>query len=112
MLVSIVANMVGSVIKRVGNMRLVGRVVSDKMQKTVVVRVDHKVWHTKYHRWFVRRKRFFAHDHGASYGEYEYAQNFGFISRLSMLLSDFFDRAAWLMCALLSSIGDLLMWRQ
>ncbi len=57
--------MVGATIKRVGNMRMVGRVVSDLMQRTVVVRVDHKVWHTKYRRFFVRRKRFFAHDHGA-----------------------------------------------
>lgn len=58
--------MVGSLIPRVGNMRMVGRVVSDKMQRTVVVRVDHKVWHSKYRRFFVRRKRFFAHDHGLS----------------------------------------------
>ncbi len=57
--------MVGATVKRVGNMRMVGRVVSDLMQRTVVVRVDHKVWHTKYRRFFLRRKRFFAHDHGA-----------------------------------------------
>jgi ribosomal protein S17 len=58
------APFVGATIKRIGNMRLVGRVVSAKMQKTVIVRVDHKVWHTKYRRFFVRRKRMFAHDHG------------------------------------------------
>ena len=51
-----------TVLPKVGNQRLVGRVVSDKMQRTVLVRVDHRVWNNKYHRFIVRRKKFFAHD--------------------------------------------------
>lgn len=48
----------------------VGSVVSDKMQKTVVVRVDRLVKHTKYRRYVRRTSRFMAHDElGATIGD-------------------------------------------
>ena len=40
----------------------VGVVVSDKMDKTVVVRVERTVTHPHYHKVLTRRKRFKAHD--------------------------------------------------
>src|SRR5260370_4890598 len=40
----------------------VGTVSSDKMQKTVVVRVDRLVLHPKYRRYVRRTSRFMAHD--------------------------------------------------
>jgi|SRR5262249_20223209 len=40
----------------------VGLVTSDKMQKTVVVRVERQVRHTKYRRYIRRRSKFMAHD--------------------------------------------------
>lgn len=40
----------------------VGRVVSDKMDKTVVVEVERTVKHPRYHRFIKRRSRFMAHD--------------------------------------------------
>jgi small subunit ribosomal protein S17 len=39
-----------------------GRVVSDKMQKTVVVEVEHTRRHTRYEKVVRVRKKFYAHD--------------------------------------------------
>jgi small subunit ribosomal protein S17 len=48
----------------------VGVVASDKMQKTVVVRVDRQVKHTKYRRYVRRTSQFMAHDElGATVGD-------------------------------------------
>src|SRR5207244_6254403 len=48
----------------------VGIVASDKMQKTVVVRVDRLVKHPKYHRYVRRTSKFMAHDEfGAGIGD-------------------------------------------
>jgi small subunit ribosomal protein S17 len=48
----------------------VGVVSSDKMQKTVVVRVDRMVKHPKYHRYVRRTSKFMAHDEfGAAVGD-------------------------------------------
>jgi len=48
----------------------VGTVASDKMQKTVVVRVDRLVLHPKYRRYVRRTSRFMAHDDlGATTGD-------------------------------------------
>lgn len=47
-----------------------GIVTSDKMQKTVVVRVDRLVKHPKYRKYVRRRKNFMAHDEtGAGIGD-------------------------------------------
>ncbi|HKG20316.1 MAG TPA: 30S ribosomal protein S17 [Blastocatellia bacterium] len=40
----------------------VGLVTSDKMQKTVVVRVERQVRHPKYKRYIRRRSKFMAHN--------------------------------------------------
>lgn len=42
--------------------RLIGRVVSDKMQKTVVVEVERRTMHRIYKKFIVTKKRFYAHD--------------------------------------------------
>lgn len=42
--------------------RVVGTVVSDKMQKTIVVTVDRRVRHALYGKYVVRSQRFKAHD--------------------------------------------------
>jgi len=48
----------------------IGVVTSDKMTKTVVVRVDRLIKHPKYRRYVRRKKQFMAHDeHGASIGD-------------------------------------------
>jgi len=48
----------------------VGTVASDKMQKTVVVRVDRLVRHRKYRRYVRRTSKFMAHDElGAAVGD-------------------------------------------
>ena len=48
----------------------VGLVTSDKMQKTVVVRVERLVRHPKYKRYVRQRSRFMAHDEiGAHTGD-------------------------------------------
>ena len=48
----------------------VGLVTSDKMQKTVVVRVERQVRHPKYKRYIRRRAKFMAHDElGAHIGD-------------------------------------------
>jgi small subunit ribosomal protein S17 len=47
-----------------------GLVTSDKMQKTVVVRVERQVRHPKYKRYVRRRSKFMAHDElGAHIGD-------------------------------------------
>ena len=48
----------------------VGLVTSDKMQKTVTVRVERQVQHPKYRRYIRRRSKFLAHDEiGAHIGD-------------------------------------------
>ena len=62
----------GAVAKgRPGNrVQKVGTVSSDKMQKTVVVRVDRQVRHPKYRRYVRRTSKFMAHDDlGATIGD-------------------------------------------
>ncbi len=56
---------------RSGNrVQKVGTVSSDKMQKTVVVRVDRQVLHPKYRRYVRRTSKFMAHDDlGATTGD-------------------------------------------
>jgi small subunit ribosomal protein S17 len=41
---------------------LIGTIVSDKMDKTVVVLVERLVKHSLYHKYIRRRSRFSAHD--------------------------------------------------
>ena len=41
---------------------VVGTVMSDKMQKTIVVKVDRRVRHAAYKKYIVRSRRFKAHD--------------------------------------------------
>lgn len=41
---------------------MVGTVVSDKMQKTIVVKIDRRVRHSLYKKYIVRSVRFKAHD--------------------------------------------------
>ena len=56
--------------RRANRAQKVGAVVSDKMQKTVVVRVDRLVRHTKYRRYVRRTSKFMAHDElGATVGD-------------------------------------------
>ena len=45
-----------------GRRELVGRVVSDKMDKTVVVEVERRVLHPQYRKYISRRKKYKAHD--------------------------------------------------
>ena len=45
-----------------GGRILVGRDVSDKMDKTVVVEVQRRVLHPKYHKYVNRRQKYKAHD--------------------------------------------------
>src|SRR5437588_11004760 len=52
----------GRAAKRGRRMQKVGVVASDKMQKTVVVRVDRLVKHSKYRRYVRRTSSFMAHD--------------------------------------------------
>jgi small subunit ribosomal protein S17 len=60
----------GNGVKRAHRAQKVGAVVSDKMQKTVVVRVDRLVRHTKYRRYVRRTSKFMAHDElGATIGD-------------------------------------------
>lgn len=63
-------NKAASETKRAHRSQKVGAVVSDKMQKTVVVRVDRLVRHTKYRRYVRRTSKFMAHDElGATIGD-------------------------------------------
>ena len=56
--------------RRANRAQKVGIVSSDKMQKTVVVRVDRLVRHTKYRRYVRRTSKFMAHDEmGATIGD-------------------------------------------
>jgi small subunit ribosomal protein S17 len=56
--------------KRAHRSQKVGAVVSDKMQRTVIVRVDRLVRHTKYRRYVRRTSKFMAHDElGATVGD-------------------------------------------
>jgi small subunit ribosomal protein S17 len=56
--------------KRGNRAQKVGIVASDKMQKTVVVRVDRLVKHPKYRRYVRRTSKFMAHDEvGATIGD-------------------------------------------
>jgi small subunit ribosomal protein S17 len=43
--------------------KLVGVVVSNKMQKTIVVQVDRLVKHPLYMKYLKRNSKFYAHDH-------------------------------------------------
>ncbi|ETR74475.1 MAG: 30S ribosomal protein S17 [Candidatus Magnetoglobus multicellularis str. Araruama] len=43
--------------------KLVGVVVSNKMQKTIVVQVDRLVKHPLYKKFLKRKSKFYAHDH-------------------------------------------------
>ena len=57
-------------VKRAHRSQKVGTVASDKMQKTVIVRVDRQVMHQKYRRYVRRTSRFMAHDElGATIGD-------------------------------------------
>jgi len=51
-----------STTRRGNRVQKVGTVSSDKMQKTVVVRVDRLVLHPKYRRYVRRTSKFMAHD--------------------------------------------------
>ena len=56
--------------KRAQRSQKVGTVSSDKMQKTVIVRVDRLVLHRKYRRYVRRTSKFMAHDElGATIGD-------------------------------------------
>jgi small subunit ribosomal protein S17 len=56
--------------RRGNRVQKVGTVSSDKMQKTVVVRVDRLVRHPKYRRYVRRTSKFMAHDElGAATGD-------------------------------------------
>jgi small subunit ribosomal protein S17 len=60
----------GTAAKRAHRSQKVGVITSDKMQKTVVVRVDRLVRHTKYRRYVRRTSKFMAHDElGATIGD-------------------------------------------
>ena len=56
--------------KRGNRAQKIGIVASDKMQKTVVVRVDRLIKHPKYRRYVRRTSKFMAHDEmGATTGD-------------------------------------------
>jgi small subunit ribosomal protein S17 len=56
--------------KRGNRAQKVGVVASDKMEKTVVVRVDRLIKHPKYRRYVRRTSKFMAHDEtGATIGD-------------------------------------------
>jgi small subunit ribosomal protein S17 len=48
--------------KRPGHRVLIGIVRSDKMEKTVVVEVTHRMLHRTYKKYVTRRQRYKAHD--------------------------------------------------
>lgn len=48
--------------RKSGRRVLIGRVVSDKMDKTVTVEVTRRVKHAEYHKYVTRRKNYKAHD--------------------------------------------------
>lgn len=45
-----------------GRRLLTGRVVSDKMDKTIIVQVERRVLHPRYRKYVNRRKNYKAHD--------------------------------------------------
>lgn len=45
-----------------GRKRRVGTVISNKMDKTVVVKVERLILHPKYHKYIRRQNKFKAHD--------------------------------------------------
>ena len=64
------ASATGSGVLRGNRAQKVGIVSSDKMQKTIVVRVDRLVKHKKYRRYVRRTSKFMAHDEvGATMGD-------------------------------------------
>jgi small subunit ribosomal protein S17 len=74
--VETVSNLVGGSNKEVNKSatsnraQRIGVVTSDKMTKTVVVRVDRLIKHPKYRRYVRRKKQFMAHDElGATIGD-------------------------------------------
>ncbi len=48
--------------KKKGQRTIIGRVVSDKMDKTVTVKVERTVMHRLYQRYIKRTSKFSAHD--------------------------------------------------
>lgn len=46
----------------------VGRVISNKMQKTAVVEVTRRVKHPLFHKFFVKRKKYKVHDEKSECG--------------------------------------------
>lgn len=46
---------------------LIGTVVSDKMDKTIVIRVDRTLVHPKYGKRYVRSRTYHVHDEGSAY---------------------------------------------
>ena len=52
---------------RTGRRTLIGTVVSDKMEKTVVVEVTRRVLHGRYQKYVTRRKKYKAHDETNQY---------------------------------------------
>ena len=50
-----------------GRRLLTGRVVSDKMDKTVVVEVQRRYLHAKYHKYVNRSNKYKAHDEDNAY---------------------------------------------
>ena len=57
-------------VSRANRSQKVGTVASDKMTKTVIVRVDRLVRHRKYRRYVRRTSKFMAHDElGATVGD-------------------------------------------
>jgi small subunit ribosomal protein S17 len=53
--------------KKNANRQMNGTVVSDKMKKTVVVRIDRTVMHPKYHKRYTRSTKLKAHDEKGEY---------------------------------------------
>ena len=56
------AETTGQAVKRSGRKLLIGKVVSNKMKKTIVVEVTRKKAHPLYGRVISIRKKFYAHD--------------------------------------------------
>ncbi|BBO59135.1 30S ribosomal protein S17 [Mycoavidus sp. B2-EB] len=48
---------------------LIGRVISNKMDKTVTVRIERRVKHPLYGKFVVRSKKYHAHDAANTYNE-------------------------------------------
>jgi small subunit ribosomal protein S17 len=47
---------------------LVGEVVSDKMDKTIVVQIERRVQHPRYKKFITKYKKFYAHDEKSEAG--------------------------------------------